>query len=426
MTGQVFISHTSDVERFPAGRSFAQAALDAVNRAGMTPVDMRYFAAREGKAADYCRQRVGECDAYIAVVGFRYGSLVPGETVSYTELEFDAATEAGLHRLAFLLDEEASGLPPEAADADRGAVEGFRQRLRDAGLVVRSFATADRLELEVFHALSELASSESPAAMAGPSAPPFGARLRQLRTDSGMTQEELARAAGVSARSVRDLERGKTATARKDTARLLADALGLAGPAREAFETAARGHRPVGELAGGWLVPFALAGVLVLAGGAVLAGRALFSPSSSRPGSGPTTPLGPAGTTTASSTPAPTSTVKPSSITVGCSLSRKNLKPGMTLQLTYHISVSSAVLAGLGVGLYDNQGHDHSNGRYDRNAFPLMAGSHSYTRLVAIRANLAPGRYEMDAEIWPPHHVGQNGFNTWADHRCAYMTVPRL
>ena len=70
----------------------------------------------------------------------------------------------------------------------------------------------------------------------------FGALLRQLRTDAGLTQEELAEAASLSHRSVSDLERGINLTARKETARLLADALHLAGPAREEFVTAARGH----------------------------------------------------------------------------------------------------------------------------------------------------------------------------------------
>lgn len=57
ITGQVFVSHTSDMARFPAGRPFVQAALDAVVRAGMAPVDMRYFAARDGQPADYCQAR---------------------------------------------------------------------------------------------------------------------------------------------------------------------------------------------------------------------------------------------------------------------------------------------------------------------------------------------------------------------------------
>lgn len=57
-----------------------------------------------------------------------------------------------------------------------------------------------------------------------------------------MTQEELAEAAGVSPRAVSDLERAVNLTARRDTARLLADALTLTGSARSEFELAARGR----------------------------------------------------------------------------------------------------------------------------------------------------------------------------------------
>jgi predicted ATPase/transcriptional regulator with XRE-family HTH domain len=79
--------------------------------------------------------------------------------------------------------------------------------------------------------------------------PGFGGLLRQLRADAGLTQEELAEAASLSPRSVSDLERGINLTARKDTARLLADALGLTGPQRALFEAAARGRAPAGVLA---------------------------------------------------------------------------------------------------------------------------------------------------------------------------------
>lgn len=70
----------------------------------------------------------------------------------------------------------------------------------------------------------------------------FAALLRQLRVDAGLTQEELAAAAQVSARSVSDLERGVNVTARRETARLLGGALRLDGPARMLFEAAARGR----------------------------------------------------------------------------------------------------------------------------------------------------------------------------------------
>jgi transcriptional regulator with XRE-family HTH domain len=72
----------------------------------------------------------------------------------------------------------------------------------------------------------------------------FGQLLRQLRIEAGLTQEELAEAARLSPRSVSDLERGIHPTARKDTAQLLARALGLTGPAQSAFEAAARGRAP--------------------------------------------------------------------------------------------------------------------------------------------------------------------------------------
>src|SRR5689334_23538820 len=76
----------------------------------------------------------------------------------------------------------------------------------------------------------------------------FGDLVRQLRAEAGLTQEELAEAAGLSPRGVSDLERGIHRTARKDTALLLAGALGLAGPARELFVAAARGRTPAGDV----------------------------------------------------------------------------------------------------------------------------------------------------------------------------------
>ena len=72
----------------------------------------------------------------------------------------------------------------------------------------------------------------------------FAGLLRRLRAQAKLTQEELAAAAGVSLRSVSNLERGINRTAHKDTAILLARALGLTGPAEELFVAAARGHVP--------------------------------------------------------------------------------------------------------------------------------------------------------------------------------------
>ena len=95
----------------------------------------------------------------------------------------------------------------------------------------------------------------------------FGGLLRRLRDEAGLTQDELAEAAGVSQRAVSDLERGVNVTARKDTAVLLAGALGLDGPARELFVAAARGRVPAAQA-------LAAVGAAGAGGPAAAAGRA--------------------------------------------------------------------------------------------------------------------------------------------------------
>ena len=54
----------------------------------------------------------------------------------------------------------------------------------------------------------------------------FGTVLRRQRRAAGLTQEELAARAGLSARGIADLERGARHTPRRDTVELLAQALG--------------------------------------------------------------------------------------------------------------------------------------------------------------------------------------------------------
>ena len=85
----------------------------------------------------------------------------------------------------------------------------------------------------------------------------FAVLLRRFRAEARLTQEELAEAAGLSPRSVSDLERGVNRTARKDTAVLLADALSLTGQVRVLFVAAARG-RAVGGGCCGLLVIWCL------------------------------------------------------------------------------------------------------------------------------------------------------------------------
>lgn len=70
-----------------------------------------------------------------------------------------------------------------------------------------------------------------------------GSLLRRHREAAGLTQEELAERAGLSARSVSDIERGLRTRLYPDTATRLAAALSLADPERGRFLDLARGRR---------------------------------------------------------------------------------------------------------------------------------------------------------------------------------------
>jgi hypothetical protein len=156
---RVFLSHTSELRRLPAGGSFVSSAEDAVKRLRDAPVDMDYFSADAESPATLCRRLLGECDVYIGIIGFRYGSVArdrPG--LSYTELEFETASELGLDRLVFLLDGRlADGdgeLRPSFATGARQ--ENFRRRLLGSGLTAGFFSTPAELKTGVVQALGEL------------------------------------------------------------------------------------------------------------------------------------------------------------------------------------------------------------------------------------------------------------------------------
>ena len=164
---RVFVSHTSELRDFPAGGSYVAAVERAISACGHVIVDMADFPAADLPATELCRERVRSCDVYVGVLGTRFGSVVPDmPQVSYTELEFDTATEAALPRLVFMLDTGAplAGIPlpwPAGLEPD-GRQEEFRRRVQ-AELVTRSFTDPATLGQLVERSLRELAVQETQA-----------------------------------------------------------------------------------------------------------------------------------------------------------------------------------------------------------------------------------------------------------------------
>lgn len=71
------------------------------------------------------------------------------------------------------------------------------------------------------------------------SASPFGARLRRMRVAAGVSQEQLASRAGLTAKGISAIERGERKRPYPHTVDAIADALNLSGDERETFVAAA-------------------------------------------------------------------------------------------------------------------------------------------------------------------------------------------
>ena len=143
----------------------------AITACGHVIVDMADFPAADQVPAELCRERVRGCQVYVGVLGTRYGSPVrDNPEVSYTELEFDTATEAVLDRLVFLLDTDADkvGIPPSRLiDHQFGArQDAFRRRVQADGLVTQTFTDPATLGQLVERSLRELAETRRVPAVA--------------------------------------------------------------------------------------------------------------------------------------------------------------------------------------------------------------------------------------------------------------------
>ena len=137
-------------------------------------MNMAYFTAREDKAAGYRRQQVRRADVHAGIIGFRYGSPLRDEPeLSHMEAESAAATEPGLPRLVFPLDEDADLPLPQNYLTDPVYAErqrAFHQIVRQievgeahvdagttvAGTTVQRVTSPGDLELLLFQALTEL------------------------------------------------------------------------------------------------------------------------------------------------------------------------------------------------------------------------------------------------------------------------------
>ncbi|MBV8856760.1 MAG: DUF4062 domain-containing protein [Acidobacteria bacterium] len=127
MEHRVFISST-----YVDLKEFRKEVIKFIQRLGGADKSMERFGARDERPLEECVRVIrDESDVFVGIYAHRYGFVPKGETKSITELEYEAATLAGLPRFIYLVSDEAAWKP---ANFDKGASEvrlrRFKQRLK--------------------------------------------------------------------------------------------------------------------------------------------------------------------------------------------------------------------------------------------------------------------------------------------------------
>lgn len=137
--------------------------IEAILHTDEHPEDMRYFGPQAtGTAATISVTKAGEADVVLLLIAWRYGTIGPGQTKSYTELEYDESLRLDKPLLAFLAD-PATLIPTDPAHSyfqpvERGTpnwerLEAFRAEVTSRGRVVKFFTTPEDLAMKVPAAL---------------------------------------------------------------------------------------------------------------------------------------------------------------------------------------------------------------------------------------------------------------------------------
>jgi hypothetical protein len=132
-----------------------QQVMDACIQQEMYPRAMEHLPASDADAIHTSLDMVDQADVYLGLIGFRYGYVPAGHTISLTEMEYNHAVKRGIKCLIFLMHKDH---PLKETDVEKGEgaakLETFKHRLTHAH-VCKYFTSPDDLRAHVVNALSQ-------------------------------------------------------------------------------------------------------------------------------------------------------------------------------------------------------------------------------------------------------------------------------
>jgi hypothetical protein len=98
---QIFVSST-----FQDLAEQRKQAIEVIFERGHIPIALERFSASNESDLEVITRAIKDCQVYLLILGHRYGEIVPGRDISFTELEFEIAESNGLLVLPFILKQK--------------------------------------------------------------------------------------------------------------------------------------------------------------------------------------------------------------------------------------------------------------------------------------------------------------------------------
>lgn len=135
-----------------------ERVLDAIRRLQFQHHSMEFFGARTDQPIESCFAEVRESDVLVVIVGLRYGNLVPGLRISFSEAEYQEGHRLGKPCLVYIRDENVPILPKHIERDPQKMVllDNWKRTLCERHTVA-AFQDGERLSVQVTADLSRVA-----------------------------------------------------------------------------------------------------------------------------------------------------------------------------------------------------------------------------------------------------------------------------
>lgn len=125
-----------------------QAVLSAIGEVSLQHKSMEFFGAKPDRPIDACLAEVARSNVLVVVVGHKYGSLVPGRSISFSEAEYQEGHGLGKPCLVYMRDSAVPVLPKdfETDPENLRSLESLRGQLHERHTVASFRGPTDLAE----------------------------------------------------------------------------------------------------------------------------------------------------------------------------------------------------------------------------------------------------------------------------------------